>query len=1103
MSSLFSKLLGGNHKPRTIYPFVVIPLLALVLIAGSLALYLNDFAHASPADTYLPLSGTVPTMLAQSKLVGVADTKQPLSLSISLQLRNGASLNSYLSDVTRPKSANYHRYLTQAQFINAFSPTVTTQDSLIQYLQNAGFTITQTYSHRMLIDFSGTVGQAEKAFQIQINNYTAPDGHAFFSNTADPVLPSSIIGYVVGIFGLNNYSTLHRMSTLTPASSLHTAITKSAKQPATSCVPSTNQYPYYTFNKIQSAYDLNGFYNNGYYGEGQTVALFELAQFQSSDISNYERCYGQSTSPVHVIAVDGGAPAPSSNDQGGAIEADLDIELVLNAAPHIGQVRVYEAPNTTQASLDEWSKIVSDDPAVVSTSWGDCEYNTSQQISTSENNFFKLAVAQGESIFASAADTGSEACLGDAHPNSYLNTDDPASQPDVTAVGGTSLTMSGFSYTGETTWNNQTSHVQSPTGGAGGGGISERWKMPSWQSAPGVVNGYTSGTPCGVSSPNVCREVPDVSLHADPAIGYLEYCTIAADGCANNSGDPTYPWLVIGGTSCGAPIWAAIAALTNQESVKRGGFNIGFVNPALYQVASGSNYATAFHDVTTGENDFNDLNSGKYPATANYDLATGLGSPDAYNLAQDLIALNGQRTATPASTTWYFAEGSAGAGFQEFLTVQNPSTQTAASVTLEYLIQGRQTPITKTISVPASTRQTENVNTDVGAPLTGTTHLSLAAIVTSTIPVVVERPMYFNNHTIVGIASGTDVLGATSPGTDYYFSEASSVSGYSTFLTMLNPSSTLTDTVTITYYTGQCAGSGEPACQTEIKTLSPLQRQTANPIDVNLHQKLSISVHSDNPVVVERPLYFKATIPNVGSTTGAASEVGATTPGTDWLFAEGYTGANFQEYYELANFGATGANVTVKLEYTNGAVQAVPVVVPAYSHVEFDVNNAYVHPNNAYCTPSPCQLTTSVSAEITSDNAIVADRLMYFRFEGDAGSTDVVGTPAAHSIYAFAEGYTVGTFTEFLTLQNPTNTAETVAVTLFTQNSLVLQQQVTVGAHSRSTLNINNILNPIQPNSVSMVVQLIGSGQIVAERPLYFNWNGDPGGTDVIGYTGQ
>jgi kumamolisin len=1097
----------GHRQPRTIYPFLVIPLLAVVLIGGSLALYLRDFVHAAPADPYVSLSGSVPSVVAQSRLVGPTNPNQTLSLSVSLHLRNQAALNSYVSDVTRPKSANFHRYLTQAQFIAAFSPTLATQNAIIQYLQSSGFTVTQTYNHRLLIDFSGSVGQAETTFQIHINNYTAPNGTAFFSNATDPVLPSSIQASVAGIIGLNNFGKLHPMSLLAPVATQHSKAAVKAGQPATSCQPSVDQNSYYTFGKIQSAYDLNGFYSHGYNGEGQTVALFELAQYQSSDITHYEQCYGNSTSHIYTISVDGGAPSPGNNDYGGAIEANLDIELVLSAAPKIGQIRVYEAPNSSQASLDEWSKIVSDDPAVVSTSWGECEYDTGSTVMNAENAFFQMAVAQGESIFAAAADNGSAACYPGNNSQTFLNADDPASQPDVTGVGGTSMTLSGTSYGSETVWNNQIQNSSNPVGGAGGGGISQQWSMPSWQSAPGVNNGYTSGTPCGAPSGTYCREVPDVSLHADPEKGYLEYCTVSGDGCANNSGDPTYPWLIVGGTSCGAPIWAAIAALTNEESVKNGGFNLGFINPLLYQIASGNNYGNDFHDVTTGENDWNDFNNGKYPATTAYDLATGLGSPDAYKLAQDLIALNGQRTASPASTTWYFAEGSAGAGFQEFLTVQNPSTQSSASVTFKYLIQGSQNPIQKTIQVPASTRETENVNTDVNAPVTGTIHLSLATIVTSTVPVVVERPMYFNSHTVVGIASGSDVLGATNPSTDYYFSEASSATGYSTFLTMMNPSSSLTDTVTITYYTGSCDGTNQPACPTETKTLTPLQRQTIQPTDENLHEKLSIWVHSNNDVVVERPMYFKANIPNVGNTTGAASEVGATSPGTNWLFAEGYTGQlsteHFQTYYELANFGASSASVTVKLEYTNGDVQAVPVTVPAYGFTQFDVNNANAHPNNAYCTPSPCQVTTSVSAQVTSNNPIVADRLMYFNYNGYPGSTDVVGTPAAQSIYAFAEGYTEGTFTEFLTLQNPNNSAETVAVTLFTASSLVLQQRVTVSAYSRSTLNINNLLNPVQPNSVSLVVQVMGSGTIVAERPLYFDWEGDPGGTDVIGFPPQ
>jgi len=251
-------------------------------------------------------------------------------------------------------------------------------------------------------------------------------------------------------------------------------------------------------------------------------------------------------------------------------------------------------------------------------------------------------------------------------------------------------------------------------------------------------------------------------------------------------------------------------------------------------------------------------------------------------------------------------------------------------------------------------------------------------------------------------------------------------------------------------------------------------------------------------------MYAVADIPNAGGwTTGAASEVGATSPGTNWLFAEGTTRPQFQEYLDLANFGSTAATATVNLEYTNGDVRTQQVSVPADSFTQFNANTA-----NGSCTPSPCNPTQSVSAQVTSNQPIVVDRLMYFHNGSISGITEAVGTPAAQSIYAFAEGYTGGQFTEYLTLQNPTNNAETVAVTLFTQSGLVFEVQVSVAAHSRGGITINNFLNPWATGSVSMVVQVPGNGEIVAERPEYFRYGisgtniTTTGATDVFGYTG-
>ena len=165
------------------------------------------------------------------------------------------------------------------------------------------------------------------------------------------------------------------------------------------------------------------------------------------------------------------------------------------------------------------------------------------------------------------------------------------------------------------------------------------------------------------------------------------------------------------------------------------------------------------------------------------------------------------------------------------------------------------------------------------------------------------------------------------------------------------------------------------------------------------------------------------------------------------------------------------------------------------SHVFFDVNVA--------SDPTVfAQATTQVSAEVTSDAPIVAERQEYFLFNGKIpGGTDVIGESGpAKVVYSFAEGFTAPGFNEFLTLQNPNTSSESVAVTLYMHNSVISQQVVTVGPQTRVTLNINNFIVP--GYEVSLTVWA-SSGTIVVERPMYFNFhNIAQGGTDVIGYTG-
>jgi kumamolisin len=959
------------------------------------------------------------------------------------------------------------------------------------------------------VDAIGTIGEAENAFHVQINNYRAPGGREFYAPTDDPRVPIALGPVIQSVIGLDSARTYTHPPIVLPK---HASLSNTTPN-STSCVAAQPgpSFSYYIPNQIARAYNLTGLYNAGFLGEGQTVALYELDNYVPSDISAYTKCYGGSSVPISRIVVNGGAP--TAPDQG-AIEVELDMELVLSTAPHLAALRVYEAGNNSVDALAEWSRIVSDAVPIVSTSWGSCESSAfAQALYVEENMLFMIAAVQGQSIFAASGDLGSNDC-GNPTPTAP-SVDDPAAQPYVTGVGGTSLTITPVNtYGSETTWNN--GH-----GNASGGGVSRIWSMPAWQAGPGVISPASSGNPCGASAGNYCREVPDVALNADPTTGYEIFCTAVAPGSSGPC-NPKAAWITVGGTSAGAPMWAGMIALANEKSLHDGNFNSGFLNPLLYQIGqnnSSTSYSNDFHDVQLGNNYTTADGNNEYQATSDYDMATGLGSYNALTLATDLELLAKNQTngrLSPASNTWYFAEGSVGGSFSEFITLFNPSPTQAATVGITYLLQNKAA-VTVQHLVNPSTRYTASAGADLKVAGNSPQQAISVIVQSSPVPVVAERPMYFTFH---GIRSGTDVMGATNANnTSFYFAEGDTRQGgsmtYSTFVSILNPSATNTAQVQIAYY------SHGSVVETDTVVVGPLQRGTGIS---KLHQQFAIKVTSDTGVVVERPMYFNDNIATAGGwTSGAASAVGATSlgssSGSDWLFAEGYSGNghSFQEYLVLANFTTTNATVNVKLEYTNGTVQIVPVTVPQQSQYYFDVNNAFSHPvSGCGCTP-----TSSVSAEVHSSTpSIVAERLIYFHYGSSliSGGTDVVGEagPSSHSVYTFAEGYTFGSFNEFLTLQNPNSTVESVAITLFSDNT-ILQEMLQLQPHSRSTVSINSLIVPLalayptspiyQAYVVSMDIQAFSTSggapaTVVAERPLYFNFNGDPGGTDVLGYTG-
>jgi len=471
----------------------------------------------------------------------------------------------------------------------------------------------------------------------------------------------------------------------------------------------------------------------------------------------------------------------------------------------------------------------------------------------------------------------------------------------------------------------------------------------------------------------------------------------------------------------------------------------------------------------------------------------------------------------PTSPTWYFAEGKVGQGFTEFLTIQNPDPVNTCSVSIQYLLStSTTTPIARTVA--PNTRWTESVNGDLNVTTNSSSYQAVSTIVSVSNTnvcngVVAERPIYFTNFK--GVSGGTDVLGATHTGTDFYFADVSSLPGYNSYITILNPPGVSSANITVTYSLG---GS---QLGTDTHVVLPGVRGTIIP--KSFGQRVTAWVHSSTPVVVERPTYFNNfSVGNAQNVSGSASVVGAPAPAKDWRFAEGYVGGQFQENLVLANFWTGTASGSLVLEYDNGSTLTVPVTVNGQNLITVDIN-ATTKNLSGVCAPMPCALSQSVSAEIMmTTGSIVAEREMFFHFNHfdralnrtttAMGGTDVTGQSgsAKNSAYSFAEGYTNVGYDEWLTVQNPTTSPERVWVTLINGESHTYQFSISLGAHSRATVNIDDavvqhLLHPddgVGGYEVSMTVQTTDGSSFVAERPMYWNASGTQGGSDVIGYAG-
>ncbi len=563
----------------------VVLVIALLVTASSL--YHISATHAA-ASRYTFYGDLVPA-LQNSSPMHAAASNDTLQLSVALNLRNRSALNQLLADQNDPQSPEYHQYITPQEFADRFGADQATIDATVAYLQSQGLQMQSISPNHLFIDASGSVANAQRAFNVNIADYALGTRTVYAPMNA-PSVPASMAGMILNVGGLDDATQYHPLG---------------LNQAKRSAIAHAGPGGGFTPNDLRTVYDANSLISNGGDGTGQTVAIFELDGYNPSDINTYLSNYNLGAPNYSNVLVDGATNTAGS----GAIEVELDMEVVSALAPGATQ-KIYIGPNSTQGVNDTYNQIVTDNVAnVTSTSWGQCEAASGNGELQALNNIFAQGAAQGQAFFAASGDSGAFDCN-----DNNLAVDSPADDPNVVGVGGTNLQLAADgTYGSESAWSNPNDTQRSPNGAGGGGGVSTFFAEPNDQSNAGITLG------------NGNRTVPDVSADADPATGYSVFCTAVAAQC------PATGWLSIGGTSAAAPLWAGIALDTNEFLAAQGKPVLGNADAQIYTLFSAAQTFPAYHDVTTGNN----LN---FSAGPGYDLATGVGTPDAWNIARDLAS---------------------------------------------------------------------------------------------------------------------------------------------------------------------------------------------------------------------------------------------------------------------------------------------------------------------------------------------------------------------------------------------------------------------------------------------------------------------------------
>jgi subtilase family serine protease len=780
----------------------------------------NRITQELTSGAMVTVPGTVHAMTQRATDLGAVSSAMQmdsLTLDIGLSAAEQTELDALLAAQQYPKSPQYHQWLTQEEYGARFGLTDEDLNVVTGWLASQGFAVRGVAASRNAIHFGGKAWQVESALHTQLHHYKLDD-ETHFANATEIRVPASLGSVLLNVRGLNNFRLKpHALKRLVPSYTLNTK---------NGIINTLTPADWATI------YDVNNIYAAGYTGKGAYVGVVGQTYAPQSDIDNFRRASQLGPTNIVYVCIDPkvsnctGSFATAPQSAGDLGEADLDIEwaggiakdatVVYVYAPYQDAYKVvdpftqqyctktsYCEPGNTYNVFDALQHAVQDYKIpgtpyvlpVISMSYSDCEasFSGNSNYRNWVNQIGTQANAQGQTILVASGDSGGAECDAQKENAAYqgLYAPVPADSPYYTGVGGTTLSGdesspslywnetlnlvdSAIQYIPETVWNDTVANAHLS---ASGGGVSQYYAQPAWQPIPSNYTGTTTG-----------RFVPDVAFAAsadhDGYMGCSSDNNSLAHGtmCANNSffSSVDQTFYVNGGTSAATPSFAGMLTLLVQMQGK--GF--GNINTTLYSLAANpASYASVFHDIKLGDGDnivpcrVGVTDPGctggamGWLATTGYDLATGLGSIDGYQL---YLALGGGaiQTAPPSTTK---------------VTVSPTSVMQGASVTLSTTVSGSGATPTGNVTFSTGTRTLGPVALANGAA-SWTGAASLAN----------------------GFAGGTDTIAATYGGSTLYSASSGTTSLTVTAVTYtlvasqtsLAGSSAVTLTLTSTNYAG-------------------------------------------------------------------------------------------------------------------------------------------------------------------------------------------------------------------------------------------------------------------------------------------------------------